>query len=186
MNKFKLDRKRTGLMIIDVQDKLFNKVENTCGVLLALQKIIKGMQILHCPILVSEQYPEALGPTVATVKACLDDNQKYMAKTAFSCLEDSSLKNEILESPIQQWVLGGIEAHVCVLQTARDLVEAGKDVVILNDAISSRSIFDYSTAIAELRDMGPKIRISSVEIVLFELMKHSKIPEFKEISRLIR
>lgn len=186
MGKFTLDRQKCGLLIIDVQDKLFPKVENTCGVLLSLQKIIKGMQILKCPILVSEQYPEALGSTVATLKACLDDDQIYLNKTCFSCLQNSSMKAEILNSNLDQWVLGGIEAHVCVLQTARDLVQAGKQVVVLNDAISSRSIFDYSTAIAEMRDMGFNLRISSVEIVLFELMKDSKIPEFKEISRLIK
>ena len=185
MASFKLKRNDTALMVIDVQDKLFNKVEHSCEVLQSIQKVIKGFQILQRPILVTEQYPEALGPTIATIKACLEDDQVYFSKTCFSGLKNSAIREHVQEqSSLQQWILCGIEAHVCVLQTARDLIAKGKEVVVLNDAISSRSIFDYSTAIAELRDMGA--RVSSVEIVLFELMEDSKIPEFKAISQLIK
>lgn len=185
MNRnYKLSREKTGLLVIDVQEKLFPHVENSCQVMQTIQKAIRGFQILKLPIYVTEQYPTGLGATVNTLRGVLGEGQPYLRKTAFSCLDDEMIKKELLKTPVDQWVLSGIEAHVCVLQTAKDLLENGKQVVVLNDAISSRSIYDFSTAIAELRDCGA--RISSTETVIFELLRHSKAEEFKEISQLIK
>ena len=114
----------------------------------------------------------------------MGDIVPVMVKTSFSCIDDDHVKTALLVQPITQWVLIGIEAHVCILQTAKDLLGLGKQVVVLNDAISSRSIYDFSTAIAELRDCG--VRISSTETILFELLRDSKSSEFKEISQLIK
>ena len=149
-----------------------------------IQKIIKGFQFLEIPIFVTEQYPKGLGSTYPTLKGLLGSHQHFFSKTTFSCLSDPSIKKEILESALSQWVVIGIEAHVCVLQTVRDLLLEGMQVVVPNDAMSSRSIYDFSTAIAEMRDMGA--RISSTETLLFELLKDSKAKEFKEISQLIK
>lgn len=181
---FKLNRERTGLLLIDVQEKLFPYVENSCIVMHAMQKVIRGFQILGVPIYATEQYPKGLGGTVAVLKGLLGPSQQYLTKTAFSCLDDEAIKKAFLELPIDQWVVIGIEAHVCVLQTVKDLLLCDKQVVVLNDAISSRSIYDFSTAIAELRDCGA--RISSTETVLFELLRTSKASEFKEVSQLIK
>lgn len=181
---FKLIKEHTALLLIDVQEKLFPYVENSCNVMQAMQKAIRGFQILGIPIYVSEQYPKGLGTTVPLLKGLLGNNQHYMIKTAFSCLDDETIKTELLKLPINQWVIIGIEAHVCVLQTAKDLLHYHKQVVVLNDAISSRSIYDFSTAIAEMRDCGA--RISSSETILFELLRNSKAAEFKEISQLIK
>ena len=184
MRNFTLSKQNTGLLVIDVQDKLFTLVERSGEVLSAMQQIIKGFQVLGLPIVVTEQYPQGLGPTVAHLKETLGSKPLFIQKTSFSCMGDPIIKKQLLDMPVTQWVIIGIEAHVCVLQTARDLVAAGKEVVVLNDAISSRSIFDFSTAIAELRDCG--VRISSAETVLFELVKDSQAPEFKQISLLIK
>lgn len=185
MNKnYKLIRSETALLIVDVQEKLFPYVENSCHVMQAIQKIVRGFQILHLPIFVTEQYPQGLGTTVATLKGILGDGQRYLEKTTFSCLDDECTKETLMRSPNRQWVVVGIEAHVCILQTVKDLLEYGKQVVVLNDAIGSRSIYDFSTAIAELRDFGA--RVSSAETVLFELLRDSKAAEFKEISQLIK
>ncbi|MEI8125730.1 MAG: isochorismatase family protein [Parachlamydiaceae bacterium] len=181
---YRLERAKVGLLVIDVQEKLFPYVENSCLVMQAMQKAIRGFQILHIPIYVTEQYPKGLGDTVAILKGVLGEEQRYLTKTAFSCLDEESVKKELLHESISQWVVIGIEAHVCVLQTVKDLLMNGKQVIVLNDAISSRSIYDFSTAIAELRDCGA--RISSTETVLFELMRNSKMAEFKEISQLIK
>lgn len=180
----RLDRKKTALLVIDVQEKLFPLVENSCIVIQAMQQVIRGFQILDLPIFATEQYPEKLGSTVAVLKGLLGEQQHYFSKTAFSCLGETSVRENLLSLPIEQWVLIGIEAHVCVLQTAKDLLEEGKQVIIINNAISSRSIYDFSTAIAEMRDCGA--RITSAETVLFELLRHSKTAEFKEISQLIK
>lgn len=180
----RLLRSGTALLVIDVQEKLIKHEERSVEVLQAIQKAIKGFQILGLPIVVTEQYPQGLGSTVSGLKCLLGDQQRYLTKTTFSCLADPSLKKEIQALGIKQWVLVGIEAHVCVLQTAKDLVREGVGVVVLNDAITSRSIYDFSTAIAEMRDDG--IRISSTETVLFELLGNSEAPEFKKISLLVK
>jgi len=184
MKPFILEKEKTGLLVIDVQDRLFPLVERQRETLMSIQKVIKGFQALNIAIEATEQYPEKMGGTVEPIRALLSDEQCYFSKTTFSCCADSSVKEHLLSLPITQWVIVGIEAHVCVLQTARDLLMCDREVVVLNDAISSRSIFDYSTAIAEMRDMG--IRVSSVETVLFELMRDSKVPEFKAVSALIK
>lgn len=181
---YKLNRKNTGLLVIDVQEKLFPYVENSCIVMQTLQKAIRGFQILKLPIYVTEQYPKGLGGTMATLKGVFGEKQHYLEKTTFSCMDNEEVKKSLLGAPISQWVVSGIEAHVCVLQTVKDLLESGKQVTVLNDAISSRSIYDFSTAIAEMRDYGA--RISSTETVLFELLRDSKAAEFKEISQLIK
>lgn len=184
MSNFSLERKKTALLVIDVQDKLFSQVERSCEVMLTIQKVIKGFLILNLPILVSEQYPIGLGPTIATLKAILREDQDYVPKTAFSCVKDRVIKEKIHSIKADQWVLVGMEAHVCILQTAKDLLNLGKEVVVLNDAITSRSLYDFSTAIAEMRDCG--VRISSAETILFELLGDSQVDEFKEMSQLIK
>lgn len=180
----KLIRDKTALLVVDVQEKLFPYVENSCIVMQTLQKAVRGFEVLKLPIYVTEQYPQGLGSTVATLKGVLGQSPIFLSKTSFSCLDDPLIKETLLNAPIEQWVVVGIEAHVCILQTVKDLLEHGKQVVVLNDAISSRSIYDFSTAIAEMRDCGA--RISSTETVLFELLRDSKAAEFKEISLLIR
>jgi nicotinamidase-related amidase len=184
MKNFRLKRSETAVLIVDVQEKLFPLVERACDVLQAMTKLIKGCRILNVPIFASEQYPQGLGPTIGNLKLVLDSKQKYWSKTTFSCCGDPTILEEIKRLPIEQWIIAGIETHVCVLQTTKDLLSLGKQVTVLNDAISSRSIYDYSTAIAEMRDCGA--RISSVETALFELLGNSKDPEFRDISQLIK
>lgn len=181
---YTLSRQKTGLLIIDVQERLFSHIERPCEILEVMQKVLKGFQILNLPIVVSEQYPQGLGSTILALKNLLRSQDRLFAKTTFSCLADATLQTEILKMPIEQWVLMGIEAHVCVLQTAKDLLKQGKQVAVLNDAISSRSIYDFSTAIAEMRDIG--VRVTSAETILFELVHDSKTAEFKDISTLVK
>lgn len=184
INRFRLNQKDTALLIVDVQEKLFPHVERSCEVLRTILKLIQGFQAIHCPIFVSEQYPKGLGKTVAPILEALKEHQNTFHKTTFSCLDDSTIHEQIQALPQTQWIVVGLEAHICVLQTCRDLLNLNKHVVVINDAISSRSIYDFSTAIAELRDMG--CRISSYETVLFELLKDSKDPAFRTISQIIQ
>ncbi len=162
-----------------MQESIMSKVERSCDIALNALKVINGARILQMPIITSEQYPEGLGKTIPAISGAL--TTPPIAKTSFSCMGSDELKRA-LDRP--NWIIVGIEAHVCVLQTAKDLFEAGHNPIVLNDAISSRSIFDYSTAIAEMRDLG--IRVSSVETVLFELIQDSKHESFKQISSLVK
>lgn len=178
-----LDPHDAVLLIIDVQEKLFPLVDHPCEVLEKGLKLIQGCQLLQVPILISEQYPKGLGPTIGAIRDLAKEAKVY-SKTSFSCGNDPEMQKEIQENSKSQWILMGIEAHVCVLQTARSLLNAGKEVIVANDAISSRSIYDFSTAIADLRDM--KARISSTETILFDLLRDSQHPEFKSFSQLIK
>lgn len=172
------------LLIVDVQEKLFPLIDHPCEVLEKSLKLIKGCQLLQMPIVISEHYPKGLGSTIEAIRKTAGPDAKVYSKRAFSCLNEPEVEKELQKIPCSQWILMGIEAHVCVLQTARSLLKAGKQVIIANDAISSRSIYDFSTAIAELRDMGA--RISSTETILFDLIRDSKHPVFKAFIELIK
>lgn len=185
MKNFFLDRKNCALIIIDIQDRLFGHVERSAEMLLNIEKLVEGMKILEIPIIISEQIPEKMGQTVLSLKEKLSSGDyKYFSKSTFSCYGSDEIRNYVKSLNLHQFILVGIEAHVCVLQTAKSMLEEGLEVVVLNDAISSRSIFDYSTAISEMKDLG--IRVSSVETILFELVSDSKAKEFKSISQLIK
>ena len=179
-----LDKKTTGLLVVDVQERLMNQVENACEVIYRMQQIIKGFQIFKTPIVVTEQYPQGVGKTTMALRETLGETQHYFSKTTFSCLDDPVIHQHISSLQIDSWVVVGIEAHICVLQTAKSLLAFGKQVVVVNDAITSRSIYDFSTGIAEMRDSG--VRISCVETVLFEMLRSSNAPEFKAISELVK
>ncbi|MBA2368016.1 MAG: isochorismatase family protein [Candidatus Protochlamydia sp.] len=184
MTRFIFDRSRTALLIVDMQEKVFHSVDRGSEILQSIFKLIKGFELLELPIFISEQYPQGLGETLTPLKTLLGNHYNPWTKSTFSCLDDPLIYAAIEQLPFDQWVLVGIEAHVCILQTAKGLLNMQKQVAVLNDAISSRSIYDFSTAIAEMRDCG--IRISSVETVLFELVKDSKAKEFKSISQIIK
>lgn len=167
-----------------MQEKLVPYEDRSAEVLNAIQIVTKAFKILNLPIIATEQYPEGLGHTVAGLKSLLGDQQTFFPKTTFSCAKTKAIQDAIEATKADQWVLVGIEAHVCILQTAKDLIAQGKDVVVLNDAITSRYIYNFATAISEMKDIG--IRISCVETILFELLEDSKAAEFKKISQLIR
>lgn len=184
IENFTLARSHVAALLIDVQEKLFERVERAPAVLQTMQKAIQGLQILQVPLFVTEQYPQGLGPTVSALKSSLPAAQEYWSKITFSCLGDPTIRGALLSQPFEQWILMGIEAHVCVLQTAKELLQAKRQVVVLRDATSSRFPQDFATAIAELRDIG--VRVSSTETILFELLREASGTEFKQISALIR
>ena len=184
MSSFTLQASQTVLLIVDMQEKIFATVDRGPDILHTMCKLIKGFQILNLPILISEQYPEGLGQTLEPLQTILGDLYHPWVKSTFSCLDNSDFFNCVISLPYTQWIVVGIEAHICVLQTVKGLLKAGKQVAVLNDAITSRSIYDFSTAIAEMRDAGA--RVSCAETVLFELIKDSKHPQFKPISDLIK
>ena len=184
MRSFSLTKERVGLLVVDMQEKLAARVACYPEVLQQILKTIKGFQVMGRPIAVTEQNPIGLGPTITPIRDLLGADQEFLPKTTFSCLGDQAVKKQLLDSSVEQWVVVGIEAHVCVLQTAKDLLAAGKGVVVLSDAVSSRSTVDFLSALNELRDGG--VRVSSVETILFEILRDYKSPEFKQISRLFR
>lgn len=184
MTLFTLHPAQTILLIVDVQEKLFPFIDRGPAMLNALSALVQGIQLLDLPILLSEQYPQGLGQTVEPLRALLGEAYHPWIKSTFSCVDNPPFFECMLSLPYTQWIVVGIEAHICVLQTVKGLLSAGKRVVVLNDAVGSRFSNDCEIGIAEMREGGA--RISGVETVLFELLKESTHPQFKAISQLIK
>lgn len=161
----------TALCIVDVQEKLFSHIDHHKKILKKMQILQKGCELLQLPLVVSEQYPKGLGKTI------LDVDGVHEEKTCFAAEHWQSL-------PHTHWILLGIETHVCVFQTAKKMLEAGKKPIVCVDAVGSRSPIDHNTALDEMRHMG--VRVTTVETILFELLKDATHPQFKAIQALIK
>ena len=138
---------------------------------------------LGVPILASEQYPKGLGPTAAELKPLVPEGCT-LEKIEFSCAANEPHVNRLRRLQRRQAVIAGIEAHVCVLQTALGLKSAGYDCFVVADAVGSRAPANLAAALARLRDSG--IPVVTTEMVLFEWLGCAGTPEFKELSALIR
>lgn len=179
-----LKKENTGLWVIDVQEQLFDKIDRSSEILEKICFVLEAASLLNLPLIVTEQYPKGLGRTLKPIRERLSKKQVFYSKTTFSGFSDPTIRQAVNAQLVDAWILVGIEAHICVLQTAKDLLEAGKQVVVLNDAISSRSVYDFSTALGELRDIGG--RISSSETVIYELIRDASSIEFQELLPLIK
>ncbi len=177
-----LIREEAALLVVDVQERLFPHIAEGERLQLALSKIVRGCAVLDIPIMATEQVPEKMGPTLEVIKKELKSDFPY--KSTFSCMGDAEIHSKILKTKRSQWIVCGIEAHVCVLQTVRDLLTEEYDVVVVRDAVSSRSTEDYFSALEEMRDFGA--RISTSETVLFELLQDAKATEFKKIRDIVK
>src|SRR5262245_9041996 len=133
MPSFSLEPSQTILLIVDMQEKLFPTIDRGVDILNTQCKLLQGFLMLNLPILITEQYPQGLGQTVHPLRTLLGDRYNPWIKSTFSCLDDPDFFNCVNSLPNQQWVVVGIEAHVCVLQTVKGLLKAGKDVAVLND-----------------------------------------------------
>jgi len=170
------------LLIVDVQEKLVPMIANYERMLGNCRRLIQGAKILEVPVFATEQYPKGLGHTVGPLKELLGS---IPDKHLFSCAEilDWGLASEQPDNRFQV-VVAGIEAHVCVLQTALDLLAGGFQVFVPADAVSSRGEFDWKIALDRMSSGGAVI--TTTESVLFEWCEKSGTPEFKQISQLIK
>ena len=169
--------------LIDIQEKLVGMLEN--GVEIVKNNVImaKTAEILNIPIIVSEQYPKGLGATVKELKEHIKSSD-IVEKVSFSALNEELIQIKLCDSKRTNIILTGIETHICVYQTAEALLDKGFNVFVVKDACSSRKLKDYKTALELMRDYGAKL--TCVETVLFELIKTSKHPNFREIQALIK
>jgi nicotinamidase-related amidase len=172
------------LVIIDIQDKLVQATKYGLEVVNNMAKVATTANILSIPTIITEQYPQGLGNTIQTIKTASGRNAKYFEKTSFNALDQEKCKNEIMNTERKQIIIGGIETHICVLQTVDALIKDGYEVYVLKDCCASRKKEEYKTGIDLMRQYGAKI--TSTEIVLFEWLKTSLHPNFKEIQSLIK
>jgi len=173
----------TALLIIDIQEKILGVMNNPEMVISNTIKLIKGFKVLGLPIFFTEQYPKGLGPTAPQISQELD-GLTPIQKMTFSCFGAENLFKEISEKNISQVVVAGIESHVCVQQTALDLIANDIQVNIAADAVSSRKELDYKTALERMRTHGAEI--TTAESVLFELLNVCGTDQFKAISKIVK
>jgi nicotinamidase-related amidase len=178
-----LKREEAVLVLIDVQGKLHELMYEKQILDANLEKLIRCAQRLDMPILGTEQIPEKLGPTSEPFNSLLSDIT-LISKTAFSCCGEPKFTEAWQSLKKSQAILIGIETHVCVYQTALDLLETGIEVVIAADAVSSRTPENKTLALEAMRDAGAQIL--PAETILFSLLRDASDPRFKELLKLIR
>jgi len=171
----------TGLLVVDVQGKLITLVPGHPRIIWNIRRLLDGAKILTVEAAGTEQYPKGLGPTVHELRERLGE---IPAKTLFSCGECGQIFRGWQERGIFRVLLAGIEAHVCVQQTAFDLMAAGFRVYLAVDAIGARFEIDYQTALRRMESAGATL--TTTEAALFEWCERSGTPQFKEISRLVQ
>jgi nicotinamidase-related amidase len=180
---FTLDRKKSALLVVDVQERLWAVMRERQQLAERIGIAVRGCRLLQVPVFLTEQYPRGLGSTIAPLREALGELQP-LVKMTFSCCGLTELPRALKQRGIAQVILAGIEAHVCVLQTALDLIAGGFGVHLLADAVTSRHPVDEQIALRRLSRQG--VILSTVETALFELMTTAEDPEFKEISKLIK
>jgi len=170
-------------LVIDIQERLVPVMEENEQLIENCKKLIQGLQILGLPLLVTQQYTKGLGETIEEIKTLIPDFQ-FIEKKDFSCYDEPEFAEKLDNSGAKNVILCGIESHVCVLQTAIDLKEAGYVPVVVMDCVSSRSFDNVDLAAERFRYEG--IMMTSLESVLFELTQSAGAPGFKEISKLVK
>lgn len=178
-----LEVRKCCLVIVDVQGKLAQRMVDKEALFTNIQILIRAAQILDLPLLWCQQVPEALGPTVPAISELLTGHEP-INKASFSCCGHEPFTATLSATGRKQILLCGIEAHVCICQTAADLLSAGYEVTVIADAVSSRTARNRDIALTRLGAEG--VHISSTEMALFELLKTAEHPHFKEVVRLIK
>ena len=186
MKSRKIRRESAVLVVIDIQERLLPAIHESETLLKRVDVLSRGCHTLGIPVVVTEQYVKGLGPTASPVKTMLDETFGYrpIEKMCFSSFGCGEFSTQLETLGRKQVIVAGIEAHVCVYQTTLDLLDAGYDVYVVADAVSSRRTSDKETALARLAAEGAKVVTS--EMVLFEMTVTSGTDEFKAISKLVK
>ncbi len=176
-----MSRGDTALSVIDVQQKLIALIPDHEQIVWNIRRLIDGAKLLGLPILATEQYPQGLGGTVPELAQRLSN---IADKTAFSSCGCEEFREQLIAADTPRVLLAGIEAHVCVQQTALDLLANGYRVYTAVDAIGSRFANDFEIALRRMELSG--VTLTTTEAALFEWCRESTAPEFKQISALVR
>lgn len=174
------------LLMIDIQERLAHTMDED-----VLAKVVRNTNILieaatalGIPLLRTEQYPKGLGPTLTEISEKLPTGHTAIEKTCFSSCGATGIETYLNDAVRRQIVITGMETHICVLQSAIELQQRGKQVFVVQDGVCSRSKKNFKNAIARMQQAG--IIITNTESVLFEWLKDASHPQFKTLSKLIR
>jgi hypothetical protein len=173
----------TVALTIDIQEKLFPHIDNHNSLQTNCEILLSGLNVLNIPIVVTEQYPKGLGPTIKSIKSLIKDF-KPIEKLSFSCCGEQRFLDALHDYGKRNVIIFGIETHVCVLQTVMDLIERGYHPVIIEDCVSSRKPSDREIALKRMAREG--VIITTYESILFELCEVAGTDEFRQISKLVK
>jgi nicotinamidase-related amidase len=180
------DENNSTIICIDIQDKLVNMLANRDEIILNTSKIMNASNILNINTIITEQYPKGLGNTIENI--CLINDFQTIEKTSFSVLKTPEFCNIFKEiknkNNNNNVLIFGIETHICVLQSVNDLLEKGFNVYVISDCCASRTEYNHKIALELMKQKGANI--ITLEIALFEFLKSSNHPHFKEIQKLIK
>ena len=179
----KLKSEDTMVLVVDYQEKLMPAMHNKDAFIPRSCMLLKGLKALDIQAIASEQYPKGLGSTVPEIKEALGI-VPYLPKTTFSCMDDAGLRAAIDATGCKNVLICGAEAHICVLQTAMDLLAAGKTPILVEDCLGSRFARDMEIGLIRAQQEG--VLITTAEAVLFELLGKASGAAFKTISKLVK
>jgi nicotinamidase-related amidase len=171
----------TALLVVDVQEKLMVKIPSATALVRNIAFLIDAAELLGLPVTATEQYPRGLGPTVPELARRIPQRPD---KVAFSCCAVPSVAEGFRKAGRSKIVLAGIESHVCVLQTALDLLAQDFRVYLATDAIGSRYAVDHEFALRRLEKAGAVL--TTAEMCVFEWVNGADHPKFKQISLLVQ
>ncbi|OOR90829.1 hydrolase [Moraxella caviae] len=180
---YRVLREDTQALLIDTQEKFVPHIDGMDALVSRASILVQGLNALGVPITVNEQYPQGLGNTVPELAKLLQD-APHFEKRAFSSVDDAPTWRHLAMQNRHHVLLFGIEAHVCVQQTALDLLDNGMQPILVVDAIGSRNAYDRKIAIRRMRRAGAVV--TTTEAILFELLRSSSDPAFKTISQLVK
>ncbi|RUO43955.1 hydrolase [Aliidiomarina taiwanensis] len=178
-----LNKENTGLILVDIQGKLARLVDNSDAFIANCVKLVKGAKALNLPILWLEQTPDKLGGTVEELAELLEELQPIPKYTFDACAEP--LFTQAVQTAVRRnWLVCGIEAHICVYQTAAHLKKLGHNVHLVVDCISARDPANIQLAVTKLQSLG--VTLTGLEMCLYEVVHDSRASEFKDILGLIK
>jgi len=179
----RLTDERTVLVVVDIQEKFRDKIHGIDQVVSGTARLVEFCQELDIPVIVTEHYPRGLGETLATVR---DVCQPYnpIEKINFSCAGSPEFNRALDQTGRDQVILCGIESHVCIYQTATDLLRSGKQVVTAADAISSCSAANRQLGLDAMAALG--VQILGVQMVMFEILRVAGTDRFKKVAPLLK
>lgn len=179
----------TALLVIDVQERLVPHIDQHDTVVANIEKLIRAAQVLGVATRATEQYPKGLGATIESLRVALEESSdrtgfSSQEKIMFSCRECESMFAELSEAGIGKLLLCGIETHVCVAQTAIDLMASGFQVYVAVDAVGARNKIDHDVALKRMESSGATL--TTTEAAMFEWCERAGSETFKSISRLVQ
>lgn len=178
-----LDRGNAVFVVIDLQDRLLAKIPAAEQVTDQAIRLVRAARELEIPVLWTEQYPKGLGPTQAGLAAELDGCTP-IEKTAFGCMGVPAFESALRSTGRGQLLITGVEAHVCVTQTALGALAAGYEVYVPRDGVASRVETECAAGLARMAAAGA--HLATVEMALFELLRDAASPEFKKLLPLLK